>query len=457
MDTRVRRTVAGGVLALLGLLVLPLLGVVSAAVAQEPVSGAGTVVTTSVDGPITPVVDEHLAEVVAQAERDGREAVVVVLDTPGGLVTSMRSIVQTFLNADVPVVVWVGPRGADAASAGTFVTMAAHVAAMAPATTIGAATPVNLEGGDTASDKVIANMAATAESIATERDRDVTFAVEAVTEGRAVTADEAAEIGAVDLVAQDVRSVLVAVDGTQVELASGTAMLATADAELVARDLTGVRRLLQAIADPNLAFVFISVGTLAILYEVANPGLGAGGIIGAVALVLAFFSLSVLPFELAGGLLLALGAALFVAELFAPGIGVAAVGGTVAFVLGGLLLFPQATGLGISLVVLVPTAVVALLLVLAAGWIVRRSRVALASGEDHLLGRSLLLEPRRSGRLGVRLDGSWWDVTAVEGAALPPVGSRVKVIELDGIRLVVVPDDRPMALEDDAGPPRVAG
>lgn len=409
-------------------------------------AGGPTVVQTSVGGPITPVIDDHLRDVVMQAERDGREAVVVVLDTPGGLVTSMRSIVQTFLNAGVPVVVWVGPSGADAASAGTFITLAAHVATMAPATTIGAATPVSGQDGETASDKIIQNMAATAASIANERGRDVTFAVESVTEGRAITADEAVAVGAVDLVAHDVRSVLVAVDGREVALAGGrTVTLETADAAITVQDLSGVRRLLQTIADPNLAFILISIGTLAILYEVANPGLGAGGIIGAIALVLAFFSLSVLPVNMAGGLLLLLAAGLFVAELFAPGVGVGAVGGTIALVLGGLFLFQRPTGIGIDLVVLLPTAAVALGLALTAGWLVRNSRATIGTGRDNVVGRTLLLEPRSGGSLGVRLDGSWWQVRPPMGGTLPPAGSTVRVTALDGIRLVVVEDDGPVA------------
>jgi membrane-bound serine protease (ClpP class) len=316
--------------------------------APTAVGQAPTVLVTRVAGPITPVVADQLAGGVGAAERDRHAAFLVELDTPGGLDSSMRQISQAFLNARVPVVVYVTPAGARAASAGAIITFSAHVAAMAPGTTIGAATPVDLQGGEI-SDKVINDAAAFAEAVAAERGRSTTFAVDTVRKGRAVTADQAVRLGAVDLVAADRAGLLEALDGRQVEVAPGTTVtLQTAGAELVEHELSWTRSLLGWLADPNLAFLFLSIGTLAVIYELASPGMGLGGVIGAVLLVLGFVSLSVLPVNLAGLLLLALAAALFIAELFAPGIGVFAGGGTIALVLAGLLLFdgPIAVAIG---------------------------------------------------------------------------------------------------------------
>ena len=429
-------TVSRFVAAVIGALLLTMnLGSFAASWAQ----GATTVATTTVEGPITPVIADHLADVVAGAAADGHEAVLVELDTPGGLVTSMRDIVQEFLNAELPVIVYVTPRGADAGSAGTFITLAAHVAAMAPATTIGAATPVDLEGGEVG-DKVVENAAAYAEAIANARDRDVEFAVDSVREGRSITAREALEVGAIDLIAPDIATLLDEIDGTTVKVKGEEVTLSTADAELVSAEMSGTRRLLQLIADPNLAFIFMSLGTLAIIYEVANPGLGAGGILGVVLLILAFFSLSVLPVNVAGIALLVLAGGLFLAELFMPGIGVGAAGGTIALILGGLFLFEEPTGIGINMWVLWPTALVLFGMVILAGWLVQRARGRSSRvSSDALIGRETTIrrpDPDRPAR--VVLDGTYWRVRPDADDPVPlRDGDDVTVVARDNIDLIV--------------------
>jgi membrane-bound serine protease (ClpP class) len=415
-----------------------LTGLLALAGGAASAQAARTVATTEVRGIITPIVADHLADATADAGRAGHEALVVLLDTPGGLVTSMREIVQTFLNAPLPVIVYVSPAGADAGSAGTFITLSAHVAAMAPATTIGAATPVDLEGGEVG-DKIVNNAAAFAETIAEERDRDVTFAVDAVREGRSVTATEALEIGAIDLVTESVADLLDEIDGSVVEVGVDEVTLATAGATLVPFEMSWTRRLLQRLADPNLAFVFISIGTLAIIYEVANPGMGAGGIIGGVMLVLAFTSLSVLPVSLAGVLLLVLAFGLFVAELFAPGVGVGAAGGTVALVLGGILLFQRPTGIGVDLWVLLPTAAVLAGLVALVGRTVVSSRHRDVTDITHeLVGREARVHLADDGTPRVRLDGTSWRVRPdPDGAPDLADGEQVEVVRQDNLDLVV--------------------
>ncbi len=409
-------------------------GMAGAAMAQ----GRSTIATTTVTGPITPVIADHLADTVDAAAAEGHAALLVELDTPGGLVTSMREIVQSFFEADVPVIVYVSPRGADAGSAGTFITLSAHIAAMAPATTIGAATPVDLQGGEIG-DKVINNAAAYAETIAEERGRNVEFAVESVRDGRSITANEALEIGAIDLIADSIEDLLAEVDGTEVELADGTVTLTTANATLVPIEMSGARRFLQTLADPNLAFIFISIGTLAIIYEVANPGVGAGGIIGAVMLILAFFSLSVLPVNYAGAALVVLGVGLLVAELFVPGVGVMAAGGTVALVLGGLFLFQRPTGVGIDISVLVPTAVLAAGGAAAIGTFAARTRsIAPMSGTDQLVGRTIRIDRIEDGQARARIDGTWWRLLP-EGEVELAREDEVTVVGADGLDLIVAP------------------
>lgn len=405
-----------------------------AAAQQQP-----TVATTEVVGAITPVIADHIGDTVDRAAEEGHEALIVLLDTPGGLVTSMRQIVQALLAAPLPVVVYVSPSGADAGSAGTFITLAANIAAMAPATTIGAATPVDLEGGEVG-DKVVNNAAAYAEALAEARGRDVEFAVDSVREGRSITASEALDIGAIDLITPTVDELLDDIDGWTVTLGDGSEVtLATAGATTVPLEMSGTRRLLQRIADPNLAFIFLSIGTLAIIYEVANPGLGAGGIIGAVMLILAMFSLSVLPVNYAGALLMVLAAGLFIAELFIPGIGVGAAGGTVALLLGGLFLFQRPAGLGIDLWVLLPTVAVMFGLTLLAGRLVARSRrrPTIDATAIHV-GREGVVRHDQRGRPRIQINGVWWWIRPEDGSDLPD-GTRVTVIDHDNLELVVAP------------------
>ena len=402
--------------------------------------GPRSIVVVEVDGVITPVIADHVRDALDLAEREGHQALLVELDTPGGLDTSMRDIVQSFLNSRVPVIVHVSPQGARAASAGAIITFAAHVAAMAPGTSIGAATPIDLEGGDLAQ-KVINDAASYAESIAEQRGRNVEFAIDAVREGRSVAANEALELGVVDLIARDRAELLEALDGRIVELSPGrNVTLGTAGAELVEVELGLARSVLQWLSDPNLAFLFISIGTLAILYELANPGFGGGAIVGVILLVLAFTALSVFPVNAAGVILLVLAAALFVAELFVPGIGVFAAGGTVALVLAGLFLFRGP--IGVDPIVLLPTAVVAGGGALALGRAAWRSRrLAGSTGAEGIVGSRGTVRSVEGDEALVFLQGAWWTARAADRTLR--AGQRVRVVEMDGLRLVVEPEPEP--------------
>lgn len=398
------------------------------------------VLVTAVDGAITPVVADHLDAALDRAEQRGDTAVVITIDTPGGLETSMREIVQRILAARVPVIVYVSPQGARAASAGAIITFAAHVAVMAPGTAIGAATPVDLEGGDVER-KVVNDAAAFAESIARLRDRDIDFAVDTVRKGRSAAADEAVDIGAVDRIASSLPELLDVVDGSEVELSGNGSrvVLRTADAVVDEFEMSLFRRIQQVLADPNMAFLFLSVGTLGIIYELASPGVGAGGAVGVILILLALFSLSVLPVNIVGLLLLALAAALFIAELFAPGVGIAAAGGTVALTLSGVFLFRDTPGLEVSLAVVAPVAVVVGAAVLVAGRLVVRSRRAASTTTGPGLFRGHVVTVRRAdGNRGQTfIEGAWWNLRSA-GPALVE-GDEARVVDVDGLDLVVEP------------------
>jgi membrane-bound serine protease (ClpP class) len=418
--------VLAAVVAVLGLLM----------VAPAGAQAENGVLAIEMRGPITQVSDDHLADAIDQAEQMGATALLVELDTPGGGLETTRAIVRRILASDVPVVVYVAPSGSRAGSAGVFITYAAHVAAMAPGTNIGAATPVDAEG-DASVEKILEDTASFAQSLAEERGRNIEFAVEAVREARAVTADTALEIGAVDLLASSREELLTAIDGQEVPLGSGgTTVLRTADAAVTDFAMGWARSVLQWLANPQLAFLFISIGTLAVIYELANPGAGLGGAVGAVMLVLAFYSLSVLPTNAAGVILLVVALGFFVAELFAPGVGVLAGSGTLALLFAGLLLFDRSTGITLSWTVLLPTVLLAGAGTVALGVMAARDRHRPATvGYGTLVGRPAEVRTATRGYAQVFVDGALWEAAA-DGGELEP-GQRVRVVGQDGLRLIV--------------------
>ncbi len=393
------------------------------------------VLVTEVDGPITPVVADHLEAAVVEASEIGA-VLIVTVDTPGGLDTSMRDIVQTFLNAPIPVVVYVQPEGARAASAGTFITMAAHVAAMAPATSIGAATPVDLQGGEI-SDKIINDASAFAVSVAERKGRNVEFAEAAVRDGTSLTGTQAFEQEVVDLIADNLDDLLAAIDGMRVEVQGVQVELATVGVIPEFYEMSTLRRILAVMADPNIAILFLSIGTLAVVYEAANPGLGFAGIAGVILLLLGFFALSVLPVTSAGLALLALAIGLFIAEIFVPGVGVLAAGGTIALLLAGVFLFEGQ--LQVSPPVLWPLALVMGVATTLAGRAALKARLSPAtSGTETLIGKPVTVVSEGGERWSAFLEGSWWAVRPSNGELVP--GDVMRVVDIEGLELIVEPN-----------------
>lgn len=371
-----------------------------------------------VDGVINPVSAKFIMDAVDRAEVQHAEALVIELDTPGGLLEATRDIVQRFLAADVPVMVYVAPDGARAGSAGVFITLAAHIAAMAPGTNIGAAHPVSIGGGglpgappDTAggrvmSDKVTNDAAALIRSIAETRGRNVEWAEKAVRTSDAITARDAAAQGVVDFLAPNLDSLLVLADGKTVKLKTAEKTLQTRGAAVTTFKMTWRERFFDRIADPNLAYIFLMVGIYGILFELYNPGAVLPGVLGGLGLLLAFFAFQALPVNAVGILLILFGIILLILEIKVVSYGMLTVSGAVSLLLGSLMLFePSVPSLRVSLGVIIPTVVATTLFVLfALGMGVRAQRRRVETGREGLIGMTgIALDEFKIEDLGLKI------------------------------------------------------
>lgn len=406
-----------------------------------PAIVAARVNLITVDGSINPAVDDFLRESLAASARDGAEALVIQLDTPGGLLTSTKSIVKEILSAPLPVIVYVAPAGASASSAGVFVTMAAHIAAMAPGTTIGAAHPVGAGGGDVGGDmreKIVNFAVSFSQSIAERRGRNVAWAEKAVRESVAVTEKEAVAQKVVDLVAPDLRSLLAQAAGREVLVGETKIKLALgADTEVVHLQMRLKHRVLDLIADPNIAYLLFMAGLLGLYFELANPGVVLPGVVGGICLLLALVAFQVLPINSTGILLMLFAVVLFVAEAFLPSFGVLGVGGIVAFVLGSLLLFdtPDST-VAVDRGIVVAAALTISSFMLAVGYlVVRTQRRRATTGAEGLVGEIGVVRERLELGGKVFVHGEYWN--AVSDTPLE-VGDSIEVMSVErGMRLRV--------------------
>src|SRR5882724_10961781 len=402
--------------------------------AAQPVS------LIELDGAITPITDRLLTTAVERAQADGAQALVVQLNTPGGLERSMRTMAQTILNAGIPVIVYVAPTGARAASAGVFITMAAHVAAMAPATNIGAAHPVTAGGGDMGkemSKKVANDAAAFARSLAAERGRNVEWAEKAVRSSVSVTEREAVKLKVVDLVADNLQDLLAKIDGRVVKTTRGMVTLQTRDAPIKRIEIRFRDRFLALITDPNIAYILMMVGMLGIFFELQNPGVVLPGVIGGISLILAFFAFQSLPINWAGVLLILFGVALLIAEIKIVSHGVLTAGGVVAMVLGSFMLYeaPE-VGFRVSWTVILPTVgATAGLVVWAVSAGVRAMMKSPVTGTAGMIGRVVVARSALGPEGQVQVDGEIWRAVS-EGGAIP-AGEKVRVMAVDGLTLKV--------------------
>jgi membrane-bound serine protease (ClpP class) len=400
----------------------------------------GQVLVIEATGPVTPVMLSFITRGVEAAEEQNAEALVIMLDTPGGDVELTRQIIQVIITSDVPVVVYVAPRGAFAASAGTFITLAGHVAAMAPNTSIGAASPVSGQGQEipeTLKDKITNILQAEIEGLAQRRgEKAVDWAREAVSEAKAASAEEALELGVIDFIANDLEDLLRQMDGFNVTLHDDQVVtLQTEGAPIEELPMTPIEQLLHTITNPNIAFILLTLGINGILFELSSPGGYAAGVVGVMCLLLAFYALGVLDVNYTGLLFIALAFILFVVDIKAPTHGALTVGGIVSFILGSLMLFNSpfyAVSRSLVIGVGLATGLFFAFVVAKAVFIQRRPAT---TGAESLVGALATTRSDLSPTGTVYLKGEWWEAEA-DGAPIE-AGEQVRVESVDGFRLRV--------------------
>ncbi|WP_279244525.1 NfeD family protein [Candidatus Litorirhabdus singularis] len=412
-----------------------------------------------IEGAIGPATADHMIRGLEQAEAADAELVLIRIDTPGGLDLSMRDMIKAILAARVPVVGYVSPGGARAASAGTYLLYATHIAAMAPGTNLGAATPVQIggpslprmpsaeEGGQPGQatpavgkspmeHKIVNDAVAYIQSLSQLRGRNAEWAERAVREGASLSAEDALQMGVIDLMADSVAELLDELDGRVVEVAGSAVTLVTAELAIVRHSVDWRSEFLGVITNPNIAYMLMLAGIYGLLIEFYNPGVGLPGVIGAVCLLLALYALQLLPVSYAGLGLILLGVALMTAEAFAPSFGILGPGGIVAFVFGSIMLMDtDLPGYQIAMPMIAAFTVFSVgILVVALGLILKARRQELVSGLDHLLGVSAEIEYVRDNVAWARLDGELWEVSC--DTRLAP-HDPIVVDAIDGVTLLV--------------------
>jgi membrane-bound serine protease (ClpP class) len=391
-------------------------------------------------GSINPGLAEFIVSGIAKAEKDQAEALVVELNTPGGLDSSMREICQAMVNAKVPVIVYVAPSGARAASAGVLITMAATVAAMAPGTNIGAAHPVSVGFGkmdETMSEKVVNDMAAYGRALASERGRNAEWVEKAIRKSVSITASEALKLKVVDVVADNLEDLLAKVNNLPVKVAGKTVRLHTVGVPVreIPEDLR--TKVLKTIADPNIAFILMMLGLAGLYFELAHPGAVLPGVVGALCLLLAFFAFQTLPVNFIGILLIFLAFILFILEFKVTSYGLLSLGGVISLLMGSIMLFRRGGGeMGISWGVLLPTvAIVSLFFIVVAGIVFRahlRRSITGAAGMVGETGTAHTAVGPKGGQVFVH--GEYWQAVSEEPIA---PGEAVEVIKVTDLKLLV--------------------
>ncbi len=419
-----------------------LLAVVLLWVASTVMAGAqgmGHVDVVQARGPVTPVMFTYIERGIVTAEKDGAVCLIVQLDTPGGSVTLTKEIVQRIGGAQVPVVVYVAPRGAWAASAGTLITLAGHVAAMAPETSIGAASPVGVQGEDlaeTAQKKEKEILMASARSLAERRGKEAVAWVEsAIDQAEAATAQEALSMGVIDFVATDLSDLLAQLDGVTVTVQGREVTLQTAGVSVYPIAMNPLERLLHAITDPTVAFILMTLGINAIIFELSSPGGYATGIFGVVCLGLGLYALGVLSVDYTGLLFIALAFVLFVIDIKTPTHGMLTVGGIAAFIFGSVLIF-QSTSTRVPWhLILAVAGCTGGFFAFAVAKAVRAQTRPITTGAEALIGATAEARTDLNPDGVVFLKGERWHATAEDGPIA--AGEQVRVIGRQGFRLLV--------------------
>ncbi len=399
------------------------------------------VLVAKMEGPISPVSARFLAGAVDRANRTKSECLVIMMDTPGGLDESMRQVIKRIMASKVPVVVYVAPQGSRAASAGAFITLSAHVAAMAPGTSIGAAHPVSIgQGGtqdSTMSGKVTNDAAAYIRSIAEKRGRDVAWADSAVRRSVSLSETEALKRHVIDLVAPDLEALLDSLDGRKVAMERDTVTLAVSGVERVEVEMGWRDRFLATIANPNVAYILFMIGLLGLYFEFSNPGAILPGVAGAISLILAFFAFQTLPVNVAGILLILLSIVLFILDVKAATHGILSIGGVIAMFIGSVMLFQTPDpAMRVSMQVIIPVVLVCAAFFIIGVWLsIRTLRTKPTTGDKGLLWQE------GDARTEITRDGGSAFVAGAHWAAWSnytiPKGARVKVVDVKGMKVKV--------------------
>ncbi len=400
------------------------------------------VLTIKVDGGIGPAVAEYMKSGIEYAEENAYEAAIILLDTPGGLLEATRDIVKTIFASSVPVIVYVSPSGSRAGSAGVFITLSANIAAMAPGTNIGAAHPVGIGGGmDTSgvmNDKVENDAAAFVRSIAQKRNRNEDWAEKTVRQSIAQSENEAYENGAIDIIASTLDSLLKAADGMKVETKSGEVVLKTADAEVKEFDKDWRITILELISDPNIAYIFMLIGIYGIFFELYNPGAIFPGVIGGISIIIAAYSLQMLPINYSGLALIVLAIILFIIEIKVTSYGLLTIGGLISFLLGSIMLIDarfQFESISMSLIITAAIVTALFFVVLAYLGLRAQTRKKFSGGEGLTGEEGIALSEIKPGEKGrVKAHGEIWKAISDEEIA---EGAEVEIVEIKNLTLKV--------------------
>ena len=393
----------------------------------------------TVSSAITPPVAEYIIKNVEDTTRSGSAGLIILMDTPGGLDLAMRDIIKSILNSRIPVIVYVYPSGARAASAGAIIMMAANVAAMAPGTNIGAAHPVGIGFGkmdETMVKKVENDAAAYARGIALKRGHNVEWIERAVRKSESITAEEALKLRVIDYVAPDVKGLLEAMDGRQITLETGKVRLTTKGAVVNQKKMGFRERILITISDPNIAYLLMLVGLAGLYFEFSHPGAILPGVVGGISLIMAFFALQTLPVNYAGVLLIILAVILFIAEIKVVSHGVLTIGGIISLILGSLILYESPDpALRVSLGVMIPAiAVISLFFVGVITLALKAQLRKPVTGGEGMIGKTgvAVTAVHREGK--VLIDGEYWNATSERDIE---DGKTIKVLGLKGLSLVI--------------------
>ena len=389
-------------------------------------------VIKSAIGPITLRV---LTKAIRESEENGAQALIIKLDTPGGLSETTWEINSEILSSEVPVVMYIAPRGSRAGSAGVYITYACHIAAMAPQTNIGSAHPVGVgsqQPDSILSEKITNDAVAKIKTLANKRNRNIEWAEKAVRESDSITEYEALEMGVIEYIADDLRDLLTKIDGDSVEVVSGDVILDTKDAKVNEIDIGFANRILEVISNPNMAYILLVIGMMGLYFEFSNPGAIVPGVVGGICLILAFFAFQTLPINYAGLALMILAVILFLLEIKVTSHGVLAIGGTVSLLLGSLMLIDSDLPyLQISLSVIIPVVIfTAAFFVFAIYFALKAHKRKIATGEAGLIGETATVTEMDNGQGTVFVHGEYWQALSTDDF---PKGTKVKIIGVEGM------------------------